>query len=1158
MMTKRWRVIGAVALTVMLAPPVLGSLAPTPAIPTPLALGVQKPAIDAYFESRVEWQWVPDPGGQGDPFVAFTAEGYLAHEYETPRGNTLLVLRNASDGTLIGGGSYGFFPPSTEFEDEDAPGPDFVPLGANRLAFIGYYDGPGPRQVRYTVVDYSNGVNVSERALDTGDIIGASHASVATDPGGALSVVAREQLKVQFQYVDSLVYSRVAANASVEVDHLRLLTNYAHYAYPQILFDPASGGFVVAFEAFNDTGVPDNGIMGIAPNGSVRWGPVVLANISGSVNVTVDGHGTTFAAWAEGDSLLATALDTNGSTLAWRKTLLTDVPSARFVRPFNISEGDFGVVWADATFNASDDVALGIVRDFFSTPRVSRIYFSQDDQDDAYPRAVQGPAGDTWITWVKRVNSASRWGMQFFNYRFHTIPFEVEAPAANLTVARGDSLQVPLTVRNTAGVLQNFTYSTAFQATQGPSNWTITLTDASNATPAGAAILSGDRQDLTLTFRPPLVDPPGYAARFTLFVQVNEHPEVNLTVTVNVSVYAGHRLELSPGTRNVTALPGSQSVFDFSVLNNGSLPASNASLMFQTAPPSGWTVQVVPSEVSLIPGASANVTVTVSVPADASSVDFYCSVLRVQNADPLYRPAAPFCVQAALVSTPTVGPPLQGLLIDPGGSASATLTVANLGNSAAGLPCSLVNEGALAANWAAVGTDWTAGLPGGAGENVTITYFAPSDALGGSTISANLSLACGAFTSASAAQVTVEVRGVHQVSWRFPGSSTTAGPDGIANFTVTLENGGNVPETVTAEALSLPPGWSVDVTREAPSTDDFTVAPFSAADFNLSFRVGPVTLAGSYTASARLTTASGASREFAVAVSVSPVYGLAGEALPAPSEVYPGETVPLPIALNHPANAQEFFTFVVTQAASTPWASQSSYEATNGSEAGALASSSLTLAPFSSGTLFVTVTVPRFPRSLDIRVQVALESTHGSYGSWNFTFRVLLPDFAVSVNLANLSANESSASARFIIRVSNMGVNSSSGVPVRLELDGTTIWTASTGVLSPGEVRVFEASTTLGFGNHTLRATVDPADLPGADTTYGAALESNESNNVASLPVEAVKPAGPAQHEPEVPSTQPPPAGGTSLVLNGVAMGGAVVGGVLGLVLMRRRRVRQP
>ncbi|MGQ0534653.1 MAG: NEW3 domain-containing protein, partial [Methanobacteriota archaeon] len=91
------------------------------------------------------------------------------------------------------------------------------------------------------------------------------------------------------------------------------------------------------------------------------------------------------------------------------------------------------------------------------------------------------------------------------------------------------------------------------------------------------------------------------------------------------SLHGGAHVTLTPDFQETAASAGTSAAFHFDVRNNGT--AFETVDLRVSAPPSGWTANVTPSEATLAPGGAANITLVVSIPAGAPNGTVHDSVV---------------------------------------------------------------------------------------------------------------------------------------------------------------------------------------------------------------------------------------------------------------------------------------------------------------------------------------------------------------------------------------------------------------------------------------------------------------------------------------------------------------------------------------------------
>jgi hypothetical protein len=359
-----------------------------------------------------------------------------------------------------------------------------------------------------------------------------------------------------------------------------------------------------------------------------------------------------------------------------------------------------------------------------------------------------------------------------------------------------------------------------------------------------------------------------------------------------------------------------------------------------------------------------------------------------------------------------------------------------------------------------------------------------------------------------------------------------------------------VPERVVLTVANIPLGWAQSGALFVGDTVAVAVPPFSTGSFHFAVQAPAATLAGSYAVNFSLATDQGAAYTAAFTVRVPKTYGIAAAFAPANASATPAILLVFEAPVSHLANTADSYTLRVDVAAPQVWIWKADF-VPDGGGASSYFGATLALDPFATGTLFVNLTVPREPYVGDVSVTISLSSARGPSLSFTAPIRILLPDY--NVEILSVPDALGASGAGVTVRVWNHGNNSVVPLLLRVSFDGQATPTSDVGPLLPGQSVDIVVPWEPGPGEHTVVATVDPTDAPGAHPVYGSIFESDDHNNGATKSFTIEGPAeGPSDGGTTPGFTTAPRGDALMLVLFIVAAGGAALVGFL--VLRRRHR----
>jgi M6 family metalloprotease-like protein len=339
-------------------------------------------------------------------------------------------------------------------------------------------------------------------------------------------------------------------------------------------------------------------------------------------------------------------------------------------------------------------------------------------------------------------------------------------------------------------------------------------------------------------------------------------PYSNLRLTVRSATPAGLTVSVHyepvpcvPGTPEIhvyslqeSSAPGWDAEFDVEVRNTDTLGCPVTAFYPSAVIPEGWTLwSEVPERLVIEPGSVGYFTLGASVPESATPgpYTFQASVSRdgvtVQASDVVE--VIPPCTPAPPVVSLSPG----NLSVDPGTTASFTVTIANQDSMACGWAYFTLAS-TLPQGWA-TGYPRQQGVWVGPGETGTLTMnksVPAGSALGGYPVDVQV-LRNNVVEGSATATATIECKSVAPVLSLSPASGTVE-PGGSVSYTVTLAN--QDPSVCGASSFeltsALPSGWVGSFSEQA-----LTVAPGQTGTATLT-KTAPTTVkAGSYAVDAQ-------------------------------------------------------------------------------------------------------------------------------------------------------------------------------------------------------------------------------------------------------------------------------------------------------------------
>ena len=937
---------------------------------------------------------------------------------------------------------------------------------------------------------------VTVKVMDQSGLVAIPETRVGTTPyaaSAATVAIAGNNSILIVHYDGQVQYSVMLANGSWGFRNATIDSSSVGQFAPQMVYNGAAQRAVVAWGTRAAGGV----VVGVEPNGSVAW-THAFALDGANMTLAALPSGDTVVMYAGADALHAFRLDGDGNVVKADTALDTEGARVRAPRAAVMEGGEVAVVYGAVGEGTDLDVWAMAFNATSMQVTINATQVCNDLASNTNPTAAFMADGALWVAWQ---NESSTWYANISGARL--VPrwagFELSSPEGAVQVPRGETWDVPVTLRSLVTEDSDYDLGVAFAAYGGPTNWTGSVMDA-----AGTAVLAKASLgplaslDLTLRVRGPVVDPAGYGALVSLLAADGNRSATPLNLRVNLTVFAGHRFAVTPADQNLTALPGSLTNITFAVRNAGTMDEVDASLALVPAPPAGgWSASFAPAEVSAAPGETVTVVLAVATPANAAAGQSYCGRLRAQNAnDPFSLASAGFCVRVALVAVPGIDPPSLAAEVNAGEGAVTVWTITNTGNAPSPIVCAIAIRDPLPAGWAGMVDPDTSPLRGGQVGNVVVSVTAPALAGGGTQLNVTLKATCAGSSDFAEATFALRIRTVHNVQWRSAGGTAEANATGAGIFQVTAENLGNVDEPVTLEVGVAPPGFTVE-TLWTGGNSAGAIPAHSTGTVSVAVQAPAGTPSGNYAVQISLETTESPRQAYSFTLRVMPVYGLLANFSATPAAVGPEGVVQVLAHIEHTANTQDTYVLKVEVGDIQAWGSKAVFlpAAGNASEV----RGSISFAAFQRGLLQINLTAPREPSAEHVMIKVTLSSPRGSTVVHYWEVEIVLPDLTVSLEGA-LEGVEGLRTLSFNCTVSNGGVALQADVALTVYLDGVALDTSivSKGMGQGESVDIaFEKQIMITAGRHEVRVTVDPPGRPGTSSVYGAAFERSEGNNSA-------------------------------------------------------------
>ncbi len=316
-------------------------------------------------------------------------------------------------------------------------------------------------------------------------------------------------------------------------------------------------------------------------------------------------------------------------------------------------------------------------------------------------------------------------------------------------------------------------------------------------------------------------------ATVTVTSQSDDTATDSAALTTTASAVYG--VSLTPATAAAAGDPGTQVGYTLTVANTG----NTLDDFTLAADGADWTTLIVPTTLTdLAPGDTAEVSVTVTIPAGAGSGEFDdVGITVTSGGDPTVSAGAVLTTTANQVAGVTLTPETAAGSGLPGTSHTYTLTVENTGNAAD------VFDVAVESIWTSTPSVTEITLAAGFTGNFDVVVTIPAGALAGAADTATVTVTSQADdTAADSAALTTTASAVRGVAitpttmagWGLPGQEVL--------YLLTVHNTGNIDDTYLISAngswdLATDPATAINVAAGSTAVLRVTITvPLDAAD----------------------------------------------------------------------------------------------------------------------------------------------------------------------------------------------------------------------------------------------------------------------------------------------------------------------------------------
>jgi len=565
--------------------------------------------------------------------------------------------------------------------------------------------------------------------------------------------------------------------------------------------------------------------------------------------------------------------------------------------------------------------------------------------------------------------------------------------------------------------------------------------------------------------------------------------------SVGLSLTRGIELECPDNGRE--AMPDAPAVYNITV----SAWDYREELNLSCSGPPGWQWLLNTSWVLLEPWESANLTLWVAPPPDASANSTgVVYVTAVSSGDPAVNDTVRVETRVGTVLEVSIAADRAAREVRPGEFARFTLTVEKRGNLDGETVVSLLID--------PVNSGWTVSLERSLlrlrlldPEEVGLLVAAPISAGAGDRLELDVLVVDADRRILSGCNVTVTAAWLRSLEIEAAEETVEVAPGGFAWLVVHAVNRGNGPETLLPGVPVLPAGWSAEyclpnwsaVSPGLPAV----VPPGSGLTLTLNVSAPDDAVAGFYTAAAPLVDGAGGEHPVNVRIEVLQVFSLSVVSETAESTVLPGGEARFGLAVRNRGNGPDRVSLDLG------WLPRGWSDPQFVHEDG-LSSKSLALAPFSLARVWVVVAVPPSYQGRSAALLLNASSPHGFFESLRLDLRVNHVNLGVTVASFSPERPRPGETVRIRYIVANTGDVNLERVEISVTEGGRRLLGRVLGRLDSGLSWVFYYEWTAVEGTHVLKFVVSHGN--------GTAEQDTEDNSTeVTLSVGVGKADGPAQ-----------------------------------------------
>jgi len=828
--------------------------------------------------------------------------------------------------------------------------------------------------------------------------------------------------------------------------------------------------------------------------GSEEWFFLIYATGQGSNPVISSGNGVIAVAWlpASGASVSVAIFNPEGAKIA--KDNVATIPLASGMDAVLDRYGVLQVASGDGISIVHTAIGIG-----------QGVLFHQNVAQNVGPSTAIHLASDDFGTlYVIFIDQ----GTGLFYAHADTYAFEatVANPKAFDGLHPSKEASGAISIKNMGGIVD----VVGLQATIIPSSadWTPKLSSSEIYMQKDSEVL------VPFSVVAPAQGSDGASASLYLQVSALSMPSRTVHIEVPLRLTVDYGVSISNSMDVINVPPGLSEDTKVTVKNDGEvqehiyLGASN----YNGPDGGGWHVSLDSYHLTLAPGASQDVNLTVTAPYTAhmgqtTAIDV---TAMVEEETASSARATFYAIAQSDIKLTMTLEPNNGQSVLPGETAQYLVKVTNDGRSDGQVAVGLEVVSGFG-DWEVYLARDSISLGGGTSVSVPMTVIAPRDAVEGSRFVARVTAKGLQTPVESMLDVTTFVKKVSSVSVRLDNRYAEADPGGAAVYHLTVKNNGNGGETLLLRSV-MPFGW-VDVDYYVDGQQHTLVSLAVGESTVVEARAKVPLGAASGDNNLTLLVLDGQARELAVTAHVNMVSDLWFSSSQTVQEVVDGQAN-FDFRIKNYGNGPDVVRFEV-HGLSSGWTFPEVLKA----------GGYLSLNTGKETIISMHVQVPDNLHNDSVPLDVWAIPLHGDAALVRLLLKIVPTDLEITGIDFSVATHVKGNVETVSARVHNNGPGLAGNVMVRAEDNGHLLGEQSLTVLRANDEKSVTFTWAVTEGHHTLKFTVDPEDR---------IFERDKDNNVAEASVNAVASTVPT-------NTVPVDAIAGGTIITTVALAGAAV-----------------